>query len=462
MTNALVFVLNATWQAAVLFALGHVIARRLRRSPAQFEYVVWSAVLLVASVTPWLSLAMSRSPMRLVHQWGWQSDAVTGLGLWLDGGAPSLGSRVAAPQHWNVLLLLLWVYLFFITAQLGRFAWGSLQVRRFVREGTECNDRRVLRIGERVLRGKPGRAIQILVSNAAPVPFAIGLLRPQIILPSALLTDATDDELAAVLAHEFAHVQRNDWIFNLLALLLSIPISFHPCAALMRKKVEASREAACDEFAAGCMASPTAYARALLDLASRLAQPHPSLAAAYKGAAMGVLDVSTLGDRIRRLMDRSPRLNPKRTRLTFFACMGVLIVASVVITSFALASPSATDGDGAVAGIWAGQFTDQHPGAGLPKAVHTPVCLQLQQSASEIGGSWGCNNVGPAFPIQAAELNDNRLHFTATPPSQGDVTVTWSFDLLVTGNQMSGVGHAVRNDKHSWDVEVNLTRKAQN
>jgi hypothetical protein len=97
----------------------------------------------------------------------------------------------------------------------------------------------------------------------------------------------------------------------------------------------------------------------------------------------------------------------------------------------------------------------------MPKAVRTPVCLELMQGASEISGSWGCKNVGPAFPIQAAKLSDNRLHFTAMPPKDGDVSVAWTFDLSVSANQMSGVGHAVRNDGHKWDVEVELKRELQ-
>jgi hypothetical protein len=246
---------------------------------------------------------------------------------------------------------------------------------------------------------------------------------------------------------------------NFALLLLSMPVSFHPCIALMRKKVETTREAACDELASGCMASTSEYARALLDLAGKLAQPQPSLVAAYKGAALGVLDGSTLGDRIRRLMDRTPRLSTRRIRLIFCACMGALMLAFVGVASFALTPAPTTTSSGVVEGIWAGQFVDQHPGAGLPKTVRTPVCLELQQGASEISGSWGCKNVGPNFPIQDAKLSENRLLFSAMPPKDGGVTVTWSFDLSVNGNQMSGVGHAVRNDGHKWDVEVMLTRE---
>jgi beta-lactamase regulating signal transducer with metallopeptidase domain len=466
MTDVLVLVLNAAWQAVVFFLLGQLIARLIRRAPAHFEYLVWVSVLLAASATPWLSFATSGTTMRVIHHWVWQSDVMTDFGLWLNGGGLSVRRQVAAPGHWSLLPLLSYVYLTFVAAQLSGLVWGSLQVRRIVRQATECVDRRVLRIGERFLCGESRRVVKILVSKDARVPFAIGLARSAIVLPNALLADATDDELVVVLAHEFAHVERNDWIFNILRLLLSIPISFHPCVVLMRKKVEASREAACDEFAAGCMASAAVYARALLDLAGKLAQPQPSLVAAYKGAALGVLDGSTLGDRIRRLMDRSPRLSTKQTRLIISGGLGILLATCVAVTGVALALPShqpegnspktyAWTRDGSVAGVWQGQFTDYHTGTG--KIGHTPIYLQLQENGGTFSGVIGPDASG-AVPLQSAQLDGNKLHLTTTM-KRGDESVSWKLDFTVNGDQMSGTGHALRSDQHSWDVEANLTRK---
>jgi beta-lactamase regulating signal transducer with metallopeptidase domain len=456
----LLFLLNAAWQAVVFFILGAVAVRLLRRAPAATEYFVSAAVLVAASLAPWLSLIAFRNSVGPLHHWAWQSRPAIALGLWISGSSNSsqLGSS-SSRSPWQMLpLIICLIYGVFVAIQFSRLIRGWLQVRWMVATSSACDDERVLRLTSGLRPEQHGPQAVLRISNAARVPFTVGFLRPVVVVPRFLLSDS-DHVLGLVLAHEFAHVRRRDWLVNFALLLLSMPVSFHPCIALMRKKVETTREAACDEVASGCMASASVYARALLDLAGKLAQPQPSLAAAYKGAALGVLDGSALGDRIRRLMDRSPRLSLRRTRLIFCACMGALMVASVTIASFALTPPPATNDGGVVEGIWPGQFIDQHPGAGLPKAVRTPVCLELKQGASEISGSWGCKNVGPNFPIQDAKLSDNRLRFTVTPPKDGDVTVAWSFDLSVSGNQMSGVGHAVRNDGHKWDVEVKLTRE---
>jgi hypothetical protein len=300
------------------------------------------------------------------------------------------------------------------------------------------------------------RRPELRISHDVATPFAIGFLKPIIVIPQFLIDDPDKDLLSLALGHELAHVRRQDWILNLALLLLSIPFSFHPCIALMRRKVEASREAACDELAAGCVASPSVYARALLDLAGRLAQPQPSLAAAYKGAALGVLDGSTLGDRVRRLMDRSPRLSTKQTRMLFCTALCMLLIACVAVTNFALASPSSSS-SGSVAGVWTGKLTDRNPRVEGVTVVHNQAYLQLEQKGAQITGVIGADAEHNA-PIEDAVLQGNRLHFLTTM-KHGDEATHWTVDLVVDGDQMSGAGHALRSDQHSWDVEINLTKQ---
>jgi beta-lactamase regulating signal transducer with metallopeptidase domain len=450
-----VFLLNAAWQAAVFFLVGVVAARALRRASAGAQYVLAVTGLIAASLTPWLSMIPLPNSESLVHRWAWQSRPATVFGLWMSGGldGPQLNPAVAPGWHIVPLVIAL-TYGLFIAIQFCRLMHGWLQVRRVVASSRACNDLRVLRIASSLHREDSSMKARVLVSDTARVPFTIGVSSPAVVLPYFLVSDS-DEVLALVLAHEFAHIRRRDWIVNLGLLLISLPLSVHPCIALMRKKVEASREVACDELALGCMASASDYARALLDLAGKLAQPQPSLAAAYKGAALGVLDGSTLGDRIRRLMDRSPRFSARQSRLLLAGCLSIVFAASVAVTAFAFASPSPPSPDGSVVGIWQGQFTDHNAEGG--KVGHTPIYLQLHESGGTISGVIG-PDPSAAAPLETAQLNGNKLRLI-TSMKQGDITVAWTLDLTVNGDQMSGTGHAVRNDQHRWDVEANLTRK---
>jgi beta-lactamase regulating signal transducer with metallopeptidase domain len=385
-----------------------------------------------------------------------QPDSIADFSLWFGGGSQAAQGNTTTQHPNSVMFSIAVVYGLFLVIQLVRLLWGLLQVRSLLNRATECSDVRVHRLSERFLHKANSTNVRVLTSLAARVPFAVGFLRPAIILPVSLVQQAKDDELAVVLAHEFAHIQRRDWIWNLVLLLASLPVSFHPCIALMRRKVEAAREAACDEFAAGCMASASTYARALLDLAGKLAQPQPSLAAAYKGAALGVLDGSTLGDRIRRLMDRSPRLGTKQTHILFGAAICTLLIACLAVTNFALASPSGST-SGSITGVWTGKLTDRNPRVEGATVGHSQAYLKLEQRGSQITGVIGADAEHNA-PIEKAALQGDHLRFQTTM-QHGDEITHWTADMVVNGDQMSGTGRALRSDQHSWEVEINLTRQ---
>jgi len=459
----MVFILNAAWQSVVLLLVGLALARVFRKAPAHIEYLTWCVALSGAALTPWLSLvpfSIGGSPL---HRWTLRPESIADFSLWFDGKSQVAQGHTVAAQFTPVLTGVAIIYGAFLLAQVARFLWGLLRIRSIVSRAMECCDSRVLRLSERFTDGRS--AVRILGAADVQMPFAVGVLRPAIILPVSLVEQAQDNELVVVLAHEFAHIQRRDWVWNLVLLLISLPVSFHPCVALMRRKVEAAREAACDELAAGCVDSASSYARALLDLAGRLAQPQPSLAAAYKGAALGVLDGSTLGDRIRRLMDRSPRLSTKQTRILFAAAICILLIACMAVTNFALASPSDSSKvpqiyqyTGSVAGVWTGKLTDRNPRVEGATVGHSQAYLQLQQNGSQITGVIGADAEHNA-PIENAVLDGNRLHFQVTMKHDGPET-HWTVDVVVNGNQMSGTGHALRSDQHSWDVEINLARQS--
>jgi TonB family protein len=76
-------------------------------------------------------------------------------------------------------------------------------------------------------------------------------------------------DLHTVIAHEFAHMRRKDFMKNLLYELLSLPVTYHPVLWLTRARIMESREIVCDQMAAA-MTGRIEYARSLLRLASLL------------------------------------------------------------------------------------------------------------------------------------------------------------------------------------------------
>ena len=73
------------------------------------------------------------------------------------------------------------------------------------------------------------------------------------LVPPGFLEGVAPDDLDALLAHEFAHMERRDFAKNILYGLLSIPASHHPLLWLTRARLAESRELVCDAQAADAL-----------------------------------------------------------------------------------------------------------------------------------------------------------------------------------------------------------------
>ena len=128
------------------------------------------------------------------------------------------------------------------------------------------------------------RKIEIRTTGRAHSPVTFGVMTPVILLPAALIFQLSPAHLEAVIAHELAHVKRNDYLSNLLLSTLEVLFFFHPCYWWMSQTVKELRENAADELALKVGISATDLANALaevLQFASQL-PPELSLAAGKK------------------------------------------------------------------------------------------------------------------------------------------------------------------------------------
>lgn len=124
------------------------------------------------------------------------------------------------------------------------------------------------------------RTPRLAVGPAAIGPHVVGLRRPIIVVPPALL--AEPPLLRAALLHELAHVRRRDALGRAIQLAARAACWWWPVVRLASRRLELAREAACDAYAleTGELSRP-AYARLLVQMsglrtaaASALAAPH--------------------------------------------------------------------------------------------------------------------------------------------------------------------------------------------
>ncbi|GLH67835.1 M56 family metallopeptidase [Geothrix edaphica] len=125
--------------------------------------------------------------------------------------------------------------------------------------------------------------IRLLLAGQGDTPMVLGLWKPVVLVPAALLTSLPLGYLEALLAHELAHVRRQDHLYNLLQSLAETLLFFHPAVWWLSARIRAEREELADDLAAQGLGDPRRLAlalNALDDLQRTLPHPlFPALAA---------------------------------------------------------------------------------------------------------------------------------------------------------------------------------------
>ncbi len=107
------------------------------------------------------------------------------------------------------------------------------------------------------------RVIRYCECLCLEAPAVIGWFRPVVLLPVAALSGLSEDQLAAVISHELAHVRRLDSFVNLFQIAAETLLFYHPAVWWLSKRIRAERENCCDDDALAVCGDAIEYARAL-------------------------------------------------------------------------------------------------------------------------------------------------------------------------------------------------------
>src|SRR5215213_1955854 len=332
----LTFLLNACWQIALIAAFASLGSSLLRNSSVRYRHCVWATALclafLVPAFTSWRML-LEVTP-QTVSAVTFVTESPTPLS---QETAPGLsGWATALPSSFQlnrtvafVVIVIYFGFLFFSTFKLIK-AWQTTRSIRHRATEIERNDSvvEVVRRCELEFGTRDG-SVRVFRSETLPVPVTTGLFHPIIILPESLLHEGSVDLLTSAIAHEFIHVARRDYLLNLIYELLFVPISFHPAAALLRRRVRETRELCCDELVAERILNAEVYARSLVKLAGSA----PPLRRLSVTTTVGIADADILEVRIMSLL-KKPELNTRWKKLLLVAVSLLLLVPCAAAAAF--------------------------------------------------------------------------------------------------------------------------------
>jgi TonB family protein len=330
----LTFLLNAFWQIALVAAAAALGDWLLRRSVVRYRHFLWVAALSLSLVLPAVtsvrfdrsSIAGTLSPQSIVIAPPAITDVAT---LSVQTSTTSAKSTLNVSESFAIGLLALYLmFLLYRSVQLFR-AWFRTQAARRGASPIEPTDR-IQTIVASCQQAIGVARVSVVSSTSLRAPATVGICRPLVILPEVLIRDASDDALTAAIGHELVHVRRRDYLLNLIYEIVFLPLSFHPAATLMRRRITQTRELRCDELVAELLLQPEVYARSLVQLAGS-AMPFARRA---RTVTVGIADADILEVRIMSLLKRT-KLNVGKRRFWLVAAALLLVIPCAAAGVFA-------------------------------------------------------------------------------------------------------------------------------
>ena len=350
----LTILLNASWQIAVVTLFAACCSCLLRGTAAWCRHSVWVAALVISLCLPIISgmNALESSPvpkqpeqnlMRIepepsvTRTASLQEIALTEptiVPVQLAKADPARQARWSSPISLsrNLAVVLVAFYAFFLLYRSYKLLRAWQRTRAIIRSAWSTQvPARAGAIISKCQTAIGVTRVRVVCSTSVPLPITAGVFNPLIILPEQLLSEADEEVLLSAIGHELVHVARRDYLLNLVYELIYLPVSFHPAAAVLRRRIKQTRELCCDELVAKKLLAPEVYARSLV----RLVGSVPLARRLSPDTTIGITDADILEVRIMTLL-RRPKLSAPHRALLLIAASLLLITPCVAAASFAL------------------------------------------------------------------------------------------------------------------------------
>lgn len=164
-----------------------------------------------------------------------------------------------------------------------RFAGGWIYTERLRSTARIVMDKEWrVRFGVLTTKLNISQSVEFRETARILTPMVIGAFRPVVLIPFGLLTGFPVSQIEAILAHELAHIRRNDYLVNMLQSLIEVVFFFHPALWWISEKIRTEREHCCDDIALSICKDKMSLAKALVKVAEWQSAPHLAMAFASK------------------------------------------------------------------------------------------------------------------------------------------------------------------------------------
>ncbi|HLF63594.1 MAG TPA: M56 family metallopeptidase [Saprospiraceae bacterium] len=395
---------HSLWQGSLVALIMTALMSRIPAQQAQKRYII--ATISLISV-----LFCSMVTFAFLYQQ--PTVAATGNDAFLTGIAAETEAVSMSLYAWisqfNPFLVSIWIMgvLFFAL----RFCFGLFYLRHLKAsasatpaEWQETLDRIIKTLGFT-------RKVKLAQSALLKIPVVAGYLKPVILFPVGIINQLQVDEVEAILAHEVAHLVRNDFLQNLVQSLIEMIFYYHPAVWWISAVARSERENCCDDLAVQVCSSSLTYAKALVRLED-ISYHAPALALPFAGSKGHLLN------RIKRILNQPQNKSNVMERIIATA----ILIGCVTLLSFSERHAQSL-----------AEAEDVNVGTQYPYAIADTVPVQREitvwktvdgkemEMRSQNGEIKSLkidgNVIDPSeYPTHEAEIEEMRAIATDTPP----------------------------------------------
>lgn len=346
----------------LLLAAAWLVTLLWRRMPVAWNETLWRTAMLGGVLTASLQLALdvepaggrvavavavSPAPLGAAPE---TPDAAPVETVWIERPAlePSAVAPPAPPvlpaatepmpQPASPLPWIAGVWALGVAVGLVRLARAHARLRTRLAHREPCTEG-ALRARLDALAARAGLRRRIGLSTVAGIgsPLAVGILRPEIVVPTRAVATLSATQLDAMLAHELAHHIRRDALWQTLLRLLATCFFFQPLHVVARRRLHETAELLSDAWAVEQTGCSRSLAECLTVVAGWRVTGHgaaPVPAMAARG--------SMLARRVERLLEHRHASASAASRGRLGACaLAVLPLLTVVVAAPSVATGAA-------------------------------------------------------------------------------------------------------------------------
>ena len=321
---------HSLWQLVIISAGLWVLLKVFSKNSTAFKYSLSLGALVLALIVAFGTFVYevsSFSPRPLFERLAFVAPA---QGAMVSTPSFSLERIISLSIQWIELQLPLMVNIWFFGAVLFLFRlFNSLsEVRTLRKSSTAPQDYELEKMLYRLLgKMNVSKNVDLRITSYGTSPITFGYFKPIILIPAGLIFQLSPVQLEAIIAHELAHVKRNDYLANLFQSGLEVLFFYHPCYWWMNQTVKELRENAADDLAVKVGIAPQELAYSLAEVLNFAKQNPPEIALAAVKKRNPTLQ------RIKRILGHPAQTYPQNPIISIPMLLTLLLSAGLMASA---------------------------------------------------------------------------------------------------------------------------------